>query len=58
MTIWNLVLYGVATGLALRSLLSLMANHRQHYRYQLILQTREELVRQRTTKPEDGQTAA
>lgn len=58
MTIWNFVLYGVATGLALRSLLSLMANHRQQYKYQLLLQARDELTQQRTSQTEESQTAA
>lgn len=58
MTIWNFVLYGVATGLALRSLLSLMAHHRQHYKYQLILQAREELAQQRSAPMDENQSAA
>ncbi len=58
MTIWSLVLYGVATGLALRSLLSLMANHRQQYKYQLLLQARDELTQQSVNQTEDTSTAA
>lgn len=63
MSLWHVLVYVVATALALRSLISLMAHHRQHHRRQLsrqrLIQSRAELApgRPSDAKPADPAAA-
>ena len=42
MDVWNLILYAVASFLALRSLISLMSHHRQQFRRQTALEQQQQ----------------
>jgi hypothetical protein len=59
MTVWHVLVYVVATVLALRSLISLMDHHRQHHRGRLVAKARAELAPPRPPdrKPADHAAA-
>jgi predicted tellurium resistance membrane protein TerC len=47
MDVWQLVLYAVASFLALRSLISLMAHHRRHFHHQMMAEEHQKAVREK-----------
>ena len=52
MDVWQLVLYAVASYLALRSLISLMAHHRRHFRHQMMAEEHQKTGRGETVVSE------